>query len=71
MGLALMGSVAVRHAPCRDTEALAPLASLAAPVALRQSRILRTTLESRLKVAQYQPLARKLLKIQFCSVSAV
>jgi hypothetical protein len=35
-------NVAARVKPCRDTEASAPLATPAAPVALRQSRILRT-----------------------------
>jgi hypothetical protein len=39
-------SVAARGKPCRDTEASAPLATSAAPVALRQSHILRTMSDS-------------------------
>ena len=57
--------------PCRDTEAAAPLATPAAPVALRQSRILRTMPNSRIEPAQYQSLRAESPEIQFCSVSAV
>ena len=42
--------------PCRNTEASAPLATSAAPVALRQSRILQTMPDSHLKSAQHQSL---------------
>ena len=38
--------------PCRNTEASAPLATSAAPVALRQSRILRTMQELAILAAQ-------------------
>ena len=49
-------SVAARDDPRRDTEAVAPLATPAAPVALRQSRILRTMSNSQAEPAQRQPL---------------
>ena len=47
-------SVAARGKPCRNTEVSAPLATSTAPVALRQSRILRTMAYSHLKSPQHQ-----------------
>ncbi len=49
-------SVAARGKPCRNTEVSAPLATSTAPVALRQSRILRTMPDSYLKSPQHQSL---------------
>ncbi len=49
-------SVASRGKPCRNTEVSAPLATSTAPVALRQSRILRTMPDSYLKSPQHQSL---------------
>ena len=50
----LAKSVAARGKPCRNTEVSAPLATSTAPVALRQSRILRTMADSHLKSPQHQ-----------------
>lgn len=47
-------SVAAQGKPCRNTEVSAPLATSTAPVALRQSRILRTMPYSHLKSPQHQ-----------------
>jgi hypothetical protein len=46
-----------------------PLASPAAPVALRQSRILRTMRERHQQAAQCQSLRSYFKEIRFCSVS--
>ena len=70
-GHVLVRGVAAQRNPRRDTEAKAPLATPAAPVALRQSRILRTMPNSRFEPAQYQSLSAESSEIQFCSVSSV
>ena len=70
-GHVVVRGAAARRNPCRDTEAVAPLATPAAPGALRQSRILRAMLDSLFEPAQYQSLPAKPSEIQFCSVSAV